>query len=61
MAYLTLEVERQDFDPNKFDLFQRGHHSLRLFHLKKEIYKLALKSNKVFIYYNGSELILKDK
>lgn len=61
MCYITLELERQDFDPNKFDLFQRGHISLRLFHLKKEIYELALISNKVFLYYNGSELILKDK
>lgn len=61
MCYITLELERQDFDPHKFDLFQRGHISLRLFHLKKEIYELALISNKVFLYYNGSELILKEK
>lgn len=61
MAYLTLEVFRKDFDEREYDLFHRGHHSLRLFHLKKEIYEIALKSNKVFLYYNGSELILKDK
>lgn len=61
MAYLTLEVERKDFIPGLWDTFQRGHISLTLLHLDKEIYKLALKSNKVFIYYNGSELILKDK
>lgn len=61
MAYLTLEVFRRDFDEREYDLFHRGHQSLRLFHLKKEIYELALKSNKVFLYYNGSELILKDK
>lgn len=61
MCYITLEVERQDFDPYKFSMFQRGYISLRLFHLKKEIYDLALRSNKVFLYYNGSELILKDK
>jgi hypothetical protein len=61
MAYLTLEVFRQDFDPYKYNLFHRGHQSLRLFHLNKEIYELALKSNKVFLYYNNSELILKNK
>ena len=61
MAYLTLEVFRKDFDEREYDLFHRGHQSLRLFHLKKEIYEMALISNKVFLYYNGSELILKDK
>ena len=61
MAYLTLEVFRQDFVEYDYDKFHRGHQSLRLFHLKKEIYEIACLSNKVFIYYNDSELILKNK
>ncbi len=61
MAKLTLELDRNDFCPDKFDRFEKGYWSLKLDHLKKEIYELALISHKVFIYYNGSELILKDK
>jgi hypothetical protein len=61
MAYTTLEVERQDFNPNDYNLFHQGYQSLRLFHLKKEIYEIACLSNKVFIYYNDSELVLKLK
>lgn len=61
MAHLTLEVFRNDFCSRDFELFEKGIKSLRLFHLKKEIYELALRSNKVFIYYGGSELILKEK
>ena len=61
MAYITIEVFRQDFNENDYNRFHNGHQSLRLFHLKPEIYKLACLSNKVFLYYNGSELILKNK
>ena len=61
MAYITIEVFRKDFNEKDYDLFHRGHQSLRLFHLNKEIYDLALKANKVFVYYNNSELILKNK
>ena len=58
---MTLELFKNDFDSHKFNLFEKGHQSLRLFYLKKEIYEIALISNKVFIYYNGSELVLKNK
>lgn len=61
MAYLTLQVFRQDFIPTDYSLFEKGYQSLRLIHLKKEIYDLACLSNKVFLYYNDSELILKLK
>ena len=61
MAYITIEVFRKDFNEREFDLFHRGYQSLRLFHLQKEIYDLALRANKVFIYYNNSELILKQR
>lgn len=61
MAYLTLQVFRQDFKEAYFNHFEKGYQSLRLFHLKKEIYDLACLSNKVFLYYNDSELILKLK
>ena len=61
MAYLTLEVFRQDFKEGFFNHFEKGYQSLKLEHLKEKIYELACLSNKVFIYYGNSELILKNK
>ena len=61
MAYLTLQVFRQDFKEAYFNHFEKGYQSLKLEHLKEKIYELACSSNKVFLYYNDSELILKLK
>lgn len=61
MAYLTLQVFREDFNSNDYNLFEKGYQSLRLFHLKKEIYDIACLSNKVYLYYMQSELVLKMK
>jgi hypothetical protein len=61
MAYITIEVFRRDFKESFYNHFEKGYQGLKLFHLKPEIYKLACLANKVFLQYNGSELILKEK
>jgi hypothetical protein len=59
--YIEMEVHRSDFNSYHFGLFERGIQSLRLEHLGKEQYEMALICNKVFIYYNDSELVLKNR
>lgn len=60
MAYITIELFRKDFKQLDFSLFQRGFKSLSINHLVDNIYKQSLIADKVFIIYNGSELILKE-